>query len=180
MLPSVLGHLFLVGGSLLPTFLWEVAGCLYHLHREIATQHLAQVAAGCQVVVHAAIAHQEHFATRDLAVDDTSDVAPGRRHQIAAEFQHQVRVREIGRRARHQLVQGCANRRKFERLLTRVVRHAKAAAQIQHTNRRRCVRSQGYGTGIAVFQQGHHGGRVQHLRTGIEMKTRELHRERRH
>ena len=91
-----------------------------------------------------------------------------------------MRVREIGRRARHQLVQGCANRRKFERLLTRVVRHAKTTAEVQHAYWCGRMRRERHRGGIAMFQQGHHGGGVQHLRTGIEMKTSKLHRKRRH
>ena len=62
--------------------------------------HLAEVAGRREVMVQAAVGDQEHLAARDLAVDDAADVDAGLADQIAAELDHELRLRQLRMRAR--------------------------------------------------------------------------------
>ena len=72
-----------------------------------------------------------------------------------------------------------AYRRQIQRLFAGVVRNTKTTTEVQHAHWCGRMRRERHRTGIAVLQQSHHSSGVQHLRTGVEMKTRKIDGQRR-
>lgn len=62
-------------------------------HRVVAAYHLAEVAGGGEVVVHAAVDHQERLAARVLALDHPADEDTRLADQVPPQLQHDSGVR---------------------------------------------------------------------------------------
>ena len=78
-------------------------------HRIVLADHLAEVAGRREMVVQAAVGDEEHVAARNLAVDDAAHVDAGLADEIAAELDHDLRVRQgSSRLVRPRARAGCA------------------------------------------------------------------------
>src|SRR6185369_15671351 len=62
--------------------------------RIVFADDLAEVAGRREMVMQAAVGHEEYVAARNFPVDDAADVDAGRSDQIAAELDHEPRLRQ--------------------------------------------------------------------------------------
>ena len=96
----------------------------------ILSKHLAEIAGRREVMVQAAIRHEEHLTARNFPIDNAADIQARLAHEVAAEFDDQLDAWKLALRAIDELASGGADRREVERLLAREIRDAEAAADV--------------------------------------------------
>src|SRR5439155_24111997 len=98
---------------------------------------LSEVARGREMVMQATVGHKKHLAARDLAVDDAAHIKACLAHEVAAELDHEPRLRQRGARPLDDGTQVLADRRKIELHVAREIRNAEATADVHHADRGR-------------------------------------------
>src|SRR5262249_37828542 len=80
-------------------FSFRAAYTIAHGHRIVLADDLAEVPRRRQVMMQAAVGHQETMTSRDLAVDDAADVDPRFADEESTELQHDLRFGQAGIKA---------------------------------------------------------------------------------
>ena len=88
------------------------------------------------MVVESAVGHQKDLSARHLAVDDSGDVHTGFADQVAAQLDDHMRARHLPADAVRDRLQVLTDGRQVQRLLTRKVRNAEPASEIEKLHRR--------------------------------------------
>src|SRR4030095_9654934 len=101
----------------------------------VLADDLPEVAGGSKVVVQSAVSDKENVPSRDLAVDDATDIDAGLADEVAAELDDKTGLRKRCPRAARHVAQVVADGSELERFLAREIGNAEAAADIEHTHR---------------------------------------------
>jgi hypothetical protein len=105
-------------------------------HRIVAAYHLAEIARGGELMVHAAVGDQEGLAVAELAVDDPGQIDARLADQPAAELDREGGVGQDRRPRRQPLGERLAHGLDVERRLAVEIGKAEAAAEIDQRRRR--------------------------------------------
>src|SRR3954468_1610346 len=109
----------------------RAADAIAHRHRIVLADDLAEIARRRQMVMQAAVGHEETMTAGHLAVDYAADIDARFADEESTELQHHLRLRQARVHALQDGGQITCDERNIEPLVAGKIRNAQAAADVQ-------------------------------------------------